>query len=253
MSDLAAFLRRVDPLEPGARYAGDAPAEVATALNDMLERLEHERRTSGRRRLAAQEAERRDIAHRLHGEVGQLLAAALLQLEQAQVRPGEPAPLEEARRAAQAALDEVSALSRRLRPLVLDDLGLADALVALATAVARRGGQRVVREIDAGGLTGLDHEEEVVLLRIAQEALAAVVRRGSATTAWVRAGGRDGVVELVVADDGRPAAPGEPGVRAMREWAVLVGAGLQVAERTGGGAEVTVRLAVGADGAREPL
>ena len=61
-------------------------AELAGAFDQMLERLEPERRESARRALAAQEDERLRIARELHDEVGQALTAVLLQLDRAQAR-----------------------------------------------------------------------------------------------------------------------------------------------------------------------
>ena len=63
-----------------------ADAEVhalTTAFNEMLDRLENERRESGRRAAAAQEQERLRIARELHDEVGQVLTSVMLELEQA--------------------------------------------------------------------------------------------------------------------------------------------------------------------------
>ena len=58
-------------------------AELTAAFNDMLGRLEVERRDSARRALAAQEQERVRIARELHDEVGQALTAVVLQLDRA--------------------------------------------------------------------------------------------------------------------------------------------------------------------------
>ena len=76
--------RKVDLTRPGQRvpvsdYESEA-SELAETFNEMLERLESERRDSTRRVLAAQESERLRIARELHDEVGQTLTAVLLQL-----------------------------------------------------------------------------------------------------------------------------------------------------------------------------
>ena len=74
----------VDLLRPGQRLRvarNDEVGRVVHAFNKMLDRLESERQQSGRRVLAAQEAERVGIARDLHDEVGQVLTGVLLQLD----------------------------------------------------------------------------------------------------------------------------------------------------------------------------
>ena len=87
LRQLTAFARRIDPLEPGNRLdvgGGDSDAaELAAAFNEMLERLETERRDSVRRALAAQEGERLRVAQELHDGVGQSLTGVVLQLGRA--------------------------------------------------------------------------------------------------------------------------------------------------------------------------
>ena len=90
---LTALMTAVEPGQPGRR--AEPPrggrrevAALAGALNAMLDRLEGERRESGRRALAAQEGERTRIARELHDEVGQMLTAIALRAERA---AGEPA------------------------------------------------------------------------------------------------------------------------------------------------------------------
>ncbi len=142
LEELRDFVRTVDPLQPGQRVPARGPAsettELAAGFNEMLERLEDERRESARLALEAQEAERLRVAQELHDEVGQSLTAVLLQLAQAQRRlPSGPAgDLAEARETARASLDDVRRIARRLRPEALDDLGLARAVDGL---VARYG------------------------------------------------------------------------------------------------------------------
>src|SRR5918997_4355868 len=91
---LTAFMRGVDPLRPGERAGLETSdpevQELTDAFNDMIDRVETERRGSAPRALAAQEDERARIARELHDEVGQALTAVVLQLERA-VRRSEPA------------------------------------------------------------------------------------------------------------------------------------------------------------------
>jgi two-component system sensor histidine kinase UhpB len=252
LARLTRFMRGVDPLRPGGRAAvGPADLEVAeltAAFNDMIERLETERRESARTALAAQERERWRIARELHDEVGQALTAVMLQLERARRRAddGVRADVDEAREAVRASLEEVREIARRLRPEALDDLGLASALAALTNDVSRRTGVRVERRV-AADLPALAPEAELVVYRVAQEALTNVARHSDARCAWVTLGDNGGGrVELTVRDDGRglerDANAGGAGLRGMRERAVLIGATLDVESRLGDGTTVRLRL-----------
>jgi two-component system sensor histidine kinase UhpB len=245
---LAGTMRAVDPLTPGRRSelpeASGEVAELAGAFDEMLDRVELERRESARRALAAQEDERRRIARELHDEVGQALTAVVLQLDRAQAgAEGDVADrMREAREAARATLEEVRAIARNLRPEALDDLGLAAALRQLC-ADAERTGAIVERRI-APDLR-LAPDAEVVVYRIAQEALTNALRHSGAERIELtleRAG--TGGAELRVADDGRGLDGTEEGagLRGMRERALLADAVLELGAAPGGGALVTLRL-----------
>ena len=247
---LTAFMRRVDPLYPGERArletADPQVTDLMGAFNEMIGRLETERRESARRSLAAQEAERARIARELHDQIGQSLTAVVLQLERAARRTAAPVrrEVEEAREAVRESLEEVREIARRLRPEALDDLGLASALAALTLDVSRRTGLRVERRI-AAGLPELSPEEELVVYRVAQEGLTNVARHADARHAWVTLDSRNGGVALEVRDDGRgfePRAAAGAGLRGMRERALLVGADLDVESRNGEGAAVRLTL-----------
>jgi two-component system sensor histidine kinase UhpB len=249
---LTVVMRGVDPLRPGERAAIAAAdpevAELTGAFNDMLGRLEVERRDSARRALAAQEHERRRIARDLHDEVGQALTAVVLQLDR--VRRGADAGLRDevvrAREAVRSSLEEVRGIARRLRPEALDDLGLPSALAALTNDVTRRTGLPVERLI-ASGLPPLAPDEELVVYRVAQEALTNVVRHATADRAHLALGVHDGRVELAVRDDGRGFDPGSvaggAGLLGMRERAVLIGADLEASSAVGEGTSVRLTLA----------
>jgi two-component system sensor histidine kinase UhpB len=180
LEHLTEVMRGIDPLAPGARVTAQASdaevAALADAFNDMLDRLEGERRDSGRRALSAQEAERRRVARELHDEIGQLLTGLLLRSETlARRAPDDLRPdIEELREAARHAAEEVRVIARRLRPEALDELGLQSALLARCTAIRERAGIEVERHLERD--LPLNAEEELVFYRVAQEALTNVVR-----------------------------------------------------------------------------
>jgi two-component system sensor histidine kinase UhpB len=248
---LARLMRRVDPLEPGRRLEVTGPlpevSAVGRAFNDMLDRLEAERRESGRRALAAQEGERRRVARELHDEVGQTLTAVVLQLETlARLAPDE---LREQvlmlRETAREGVEDVREIARGLRPEALEEFGLRPALVALASSFADRAGLRVQRQI-AADLPALGPEEELVIYRVAQESLTNVARHAGAHRVQLGLEQRDGVVVLRVRDDGLGFDPGTAtdgsGLQGMRERAMLVGGTLSLARVRPHGTEVTLEV-----------
>ena len=116
---LMALMRSVDVLQPGRRLDAGGTAEVAeviSAFNATLERLEDERRSSMRRVLSAQEAERRRIAQELHDQIGQNLTAVVLELKRlhGRVEP-EQEDLIQARSAADGPIPRVHRPRHRLR------------------------------------------------------------------------------------------------------------------------------------------
>jgi two-component system sensor histidine kinase UhpB len=246
---LAAVMREVDPLDPGRR--SDLPrasAEVgalAGAFDEMLDRLETERRDSARRALAAQEDERRRVARELHDEVGQSLTAVVLQLQRARAGTAADADarLAEAQEAARATLEEVRAIARNLRPEALDELGLPAALRQLCVDAARTGAA-VEPRIGEAAAGALAPETEVVIYRVAQEALTNALRHADAgaITLALDVAGNGGAV-LRVADDGRGSGGRTgAGMRGMRERALLVGGALDVRPAPGGGTVVTLTV-----------
>jgi two-component system sensor histidine kinase UhpB len=250
---LAQRMETVDLLRPGERLPverSDEVGRVVDAFNRMLDRLERERRQSGRRVLAAQEAERIGIARDLHDEVGQLLTGALLQLNSvAESAPG----VDEAREAVRRALDEVRRISSELRPEMLEHLGLVSALTELSTNFERVSAIRVERQFEPS-LPELQPETELAVYRIAQESLTNVARHAEASRVVIELEGHHDRIVLRVLDDGR-GFDGPPeehgGLRSMRERALLVEGALAIEDRVGGGVEV--RLEVPAAQAAQPV
>jgi two-component system sensor histidine kinase UhpB len=245
---LAQRMEMVDLLRPGQRLPvlrHDEVGRVVSAFNRMLDRLERERQESGRRVLAAQEAERVGIARDLHDEVGQVLTGVLLQLNSiTEAAPEHRDELDQAREAVRRALDEVRRISSELRPEMLEHLGLVSALTELTTAFARVSKVRVERGFPAS-LPPLAPEIELAVYRIAQESLTNVARHAQASRVTVSLESSHDSVVLRVADDGRGFA-GDPvehgGLRSMRERALLVGGALAIKAGPRGGVEVRLEV-----------
>ena len=244
LDGLTTLMTRVDSLTSGDRLApsgnGDLSHLIAT-FNAMLDRLEADRSSSTALVLRAQEAERRRIAQELHDEIGQSLTVVLLELKSVMDRaPGDLSrELQGVQEVVRSSLDEVRQVARRLRPGVLEDLGLTSALSALAGDFSGTGGLRVTRDLEAG-LPELGDDAELVIYRVAQESLTNVVRHSGAAHAEVSlTGGEDGTVVLRVVDDGCGLPTGDgAGIHGMRERAMLIGARLTIGPAEGGGTEV---------------
>jgi two-component system sensor histidine kinase UhpB len=248
-------MRTVDLLRPGQRFeerGGVEVTELARTFNEMLERLEAERRDSGRRALRAQEGERLRIAQGLHDEVGQVLTGVLLQLGALERTDdaNRRAEIEDTKQSVRQALEEVRRIARELRPEMLEQLGLASALTELSRKFAEQSGIRVERRF-ADDLPALSHEAEIAVYRVAQESLTNVARHADASRIEVTLEpGIDSVV-LRVSDDGHglpetnASSNGHSGLRGMRERALLVGGALAIKRSIEGGVEIRLEVPAG--------
>ena len=248
------------PVVEPSRGAEVREVEIVTrAFAAMVERLAEERRQTSRAVLAGQEGERLRVARELHDEVGQSLIALTLQAE----RAAERAAPDEAHQFAEIAaklrfnLDELRRIAHELRPEALDDLGLLNALIALANGTGVRGELTVERDLPAE-LPALSDEQELVVYRIAQEALSNVARHSGAdrTVLWLRIA--EGELHLTVDDNGRGLAAGERegvGIGGMRERALLAGGRLRLGPRADGeaGTEVVLVLPLETAGGRRDV
>lgn len=256
LSRLSRVMGTIDLLRPGQRALGfeRSSSEVlalAAAFNEMLGRLEDERRESSARVLAAQEGERLRIARELHDEIGQTLTAVALRAEHAVTLAGaERSDLEQLAEIVQHSLQEVRRIYRELRPEALDELGLRGALVALTGRIGEQGGIHVERDL-AGDLPDVSPDVELAVYRIAQEALTNAMRHSGAGEVTVSLRSADGALTLIVADDGR-GLPDDPapggGLTGMRERALLIGGELRIESGTQRGTVVTLAVPLDGDG-----
>jgi two-component system sensor histidine kinase UhpB len=253
LEDLVEAMEKVDlsrprPLLPASIDGVGETEEVARielAFLRMMRRLEAERRRAGSAALRAQEEERTRVARDLHDEVNQSLTGLLLRLEAA--REAAPPQLEgelaETKALANQAMQELLSLARQLRPTALDDLGL---VAAIEGQVDRLGG-----EIDSNlevedDFSDLGDDAQLVVYRVAQEALSNAARHSGADRVEVRLRRTGAGVLLEASDDGRGFAFDESerglGIGGMRERALLIGAELTIESRPDHG--TTVRLTV---------
>jgi two-component system, NarL family, sensor histidine kinase UhpB len=248
---LTALARHVDFASLGRRMPGAAQnseaGELALTFNEMLSRLESERRDSAGRVLRAQESERLRIAQELHDQVGQELTVVLLGLERisSQAAPSLGEDVVTVQNAVRKSLDDVRRIAIELRPEALDDLGLASALTVLAERFSEQLGLEISDRIDPD-LPVLPEETELVVYRVAQEALTNVARHSASSRADLTLEHADGRLILTVRDYGL----GLPqhvtagtGTRGMRERATLIGATIEIGTRhRGPGCEVRLEV-----------
>lgn len=221
-------------------------ARIELAFLRMMRRLEAERLRAGSAALRAQEQERARVARDLHDEVNQSLTGLLLRLEA--VREGAPAELkpelEETKAVANKAMLELLSLARQLRPTALDDLGLVAAIAGQVEQIGKGGIEATHRE--EGDFSDLDDDVQLVVYRVAQEALSNATRHSGATRIAVSLRRSGDGVELEVADDGAGFAFDRSerglGIAGMRERALLVGGELTIESRPDQG--TTVRLSI---------
>jgi PAS domain S-box-containing protein len=205
--------------------------------------------------LTAQEEERRRIARELHDDTAQTLTSLLVGLRAVE----ESKDLEQALGAAStlrgfvaAALLGVQRMARGLRPSVLDDLGLEEALERLGFDVSRAHG--FVVDVHATGprLPRLPDALEIALYRMAQEALTNATKHASPKAVSILIHRTPSEVRLVVEDDGRGfddsamLSESQLGLVGMRERAHLAGGSMTLESSPGNGTTVCIRVPISA-------
>jgi signal transduction histidine kinase len=207
---------------------------------------------------SAQEEERTRLARELHDDTIQAVIALKqrVQLAQKSVKDHQGRQsLKELEDLAERTVENLRRLTRALRPIYLEDLGLVTALEMLARETSQANHLEVEFQ-QSGQERRLSREVELALYRIAQEALSNVVRHASAehATLSIRF---EKEVSLEVKDDGIgfavPKSPtdfapsGHFGLLGIRERADLIGARLELQSEPGSGTRLSVRLADSVD------
>jgi PAS domain S-box-containing protein len=238
---------------PGSRHYTVILRDITRRkqFEDALKASQRELRELSARVLEAREEEKAHIARELHDELGQLLTA--LKMDLGWLRERLPADPELAARTAEmgALLDRTVGSTRRisadLRPLMLDDLGLADAAAWLVEDFAKRSG--VACRIDVSeDVQGVSKAVATAVYRAVQESLTNIARHSGAKNAWVVLGAVDGAVHVEVEDDGRGIAPEDLakarslGLKGMRERIAFLGGSLDIARAPRGGTRLKLTV-----------
>ncbi len=252
------------PIEASISKAGAGGAHLYTVIlrditrrqadEDALRQSREELRELSAVVLQAREDEKSRIARELHDELGQQLTALKMDLAWARGRlpPGNP-DLAAKLDSMNATLDQTVTATRRiaadLRPLMLDDLGLAAAAEWLVDDFQRRSGVACDLDMeDSDAVSALDAATATGLYRMLQESLTNVTRHAQATLVHVsmRVDGID--AELRVEDNGvgiraeDHAKAGSFGLKGLRERAHYLGGNAEIAARAEGGTCVRVRV-----------
>jgi signal transduction histidine kinase len=228
-----------------------AVAVQAVRLTAELKQLTRDLQQSRTRLITAREEERRRLRRDLHDGLGPTLASLTFKIDAARnllTQDSERADrlLEEVRHQTQETLAQIRRLVYNLRPPALDELGLLSALREQAASYQHQGLQLVVDAPES--LPPLPAAVEVAAYRIAQEALTNVVRHAQAQQCLLRLDVHDGLLELLVSDDGKGIANAHRlgvGLLAMRERAVELGGRCTMTRGACGGTTIQVSFPLG--------
>lgn len=226
-----------------ARELAEHFNHMAAALEDA--RLDNERLTQAL--LALQERERTRLAQALHDDLGQYLAGIRARVCLLRVQADQPAAIREtAAHLEQHSLDLQNgfrALVRDLYPVMLDHLGLEDAIGQLAEQWQSTQGIECEVRL-RGPIPALSMDAKVHLYRMVQEALTNVARHAHATRVCLDLRGDPLGLRLLIRDDGHGQPAERPGVglRSMLEHARCLGARLRVRHRAGKGWALYLKL-----------
>jgi PAS domain S-box-containing protein len=252
------------PIEASISQASEGGLRLYTVIlrdvtkrkeyEDMLVRQQAELRELSARVLEAREEEKTLLARELHDELGQLLTALKLDLAWLRERmPASEAQLVAKATQMDAVLDRtvtsVRRISADLRPLMLDDLGLRDAIAWLVEDFSKH--SAIECRLNAPPDAALENVERTVaitLYRVLQESLTNVARHSGAKSVWVALGENGNALQLEVEDDGRGIGeadlvrPRSLGLKGMRERVLYLGGSVEIGRAPRGGTRVLVRL-----------
>jgi two-component system sensor histidine kinase UhpB len=230
--------------------------ELSKSLNSMLNSMDMQRKKAAASVIKAQEEERKRIARELHDETSQSLTGLVIGIRMVQeIVPDSMSDIRERldniNDLAHTTLNEVHTMAVRLRPSVLDDLGLAAALRSYAKEFTSNTGIAVEMQLLAMGQR-LTPELETVLYRVVQEALTNVARHSAATSCRVSLRRKESVIKGTIEDNGEGFDSQSVmmsdekgrglGLHGMKERIELVGGSLEFDSRPKDGTKIFIEV-----------
>lgn len=244
-----------------SRWADDEIGELADSFNSMVKNLKvaaKAQQESNRLRselvervINAQEEERKRIACDLHDQTSQALVSLIVQLKLVESAPNAATRRENIdilREQLRSALDEVRRMALELRPNVLDDLGLEQAIRWFAERCSQNNGL-VVTVVSQDDLSDLPERYAVTVYRVVQESLSNVVKHSHASQARVVVTRQTGMLFLSVTDNGKGfivhqanSKDGSLGIYGMRERIALLGGKFEIQSEPDKGTAIHVEI-----------
>ena len=227
---------------------GGKPERMLGASVDITARKQAEEAASklSGRLINAQEEERARLARELHDDITQRLARLAIDVGRCELGTAGVPPAETAREVREGLVrlsEDVHALSYRLHPAVLEDLGLVEALKAESERFTRRESIPVEMKLREPPQP-IPRDAALCLFRVAQEALRNVGRHARARQVEISLHGTDGGLQVAIRDDGAGFDPAldrarpSLGLASMRERVHLLGGELDIDSAPGHGTTI---------------
>jgi signal transduction histidine kinase len=230
--------------------ADQASSAIANAeLFEQVRAGRERQRVLAKSLVEVQESERRHVARELHDQLGQALTGLQFMLEGAKSRAEEPqkGSLDELQEYVSDIMEQTREISLRLRPSMLDDLGLLPTLQWHFERYTRHTGIQVLFH-ESGDGERCPAEIETAAFRIIQEAMTNVARYAQVLEVAVSLEIAPNTLMLEVCDQGKGFEPAQAfnkptsGLGGMRERAGLVGGYLTVHSKPGEGTRIVAAL-----------
>jgi hypothetical protein len=201
---------------------------------------------------SVREAERARISRELHDELGQTLTALKMELGWLKDRlPADPAMLrtrvDRLMQIVDHSVTDLQRIASDLRPMILDELGLASAIQWLVQNFSERSALAIALSFEQTGLV-YSREVSTAAFRIVQEALTNIARHSGATSARITARHSGDELQLEISDDGRGMDVARSrrdqhlGLVGMSERAHMLGGSMEIDSAPGRGTRISVRL-----------